>query len=63
MIIGGIECICLAHGIKEEIAQHDYLGTHRVIEDLSQMQGWKEGIVEIAGRIKDPQTNKVIKFV
>lgn len=41
MVVNGIECICLGHGLKANtVVAHDYLGTSKVIDDLMTMEGW-----------------------
>jgi uncharacterized protein YegL len=40
--------ICtLGHGLTTDIVRHEYLGTQRIINDLSRINGWKQGIVEL----------------
>ena len=46
MLIGGIECCTLGHGMSEEVVAHPYLGTERVIDDLMNMRGFEQGIIE-----------------
>lgn len=46
MVVNGMECITLGHGIKgDKVAEHEYFGTERIIEDLKKMQGWDDGLV------------------
>lgn len=48
MVIEGVACITLAHGVKDdEVAAHPYFGTSRVTEDLRGMVGWAEGVVRL----------------
>lgn len=46
MLIGGIECVTLGHGMNEKVVQHPYLGTRRVIDDLEALPGWTDGLIE-----------------
>jgi len=39
-LVNGIHCISLGHGIEEDVARHEYLGTQKVIDDLEKFQGW-----------------------
>jgi len=62
VVINGIECITLGHGIKgDEVASHAYFGTDKVIRDLSRQPGWEEGLIELDNFtiVRDPLTNNV----
>lgn len=64
--INGVECATFGHGYKDnEIVEHSYYGTERVIMDLKKMEGWNEGkiIWEKSRKIRDPATGKVIGIV
>ncbi len=45
MIINNTECITLGHDFKEDIVQHPYFGTNKVIDDLKNMDGWSDGLI------------------
>lgn len=46
MVVNGMHCITLAHGIKgDKVAEHEYFGTNKIIEDLSKMEGWRTGLI------------------
>jgi hypothetical protein len=45
MIINNIIVITLAHGITEGLLNHWYYGTQKIVNFLSQCQGWNEGLV------------------
>jgi len=47
MIINGIECVTLGHDFQNEVVQHPYFGSRRVIEDLEKMRGWNSGVVDL----------------
>ena len=34
LMVNQVPCISLGHGLKGEVAGHDYLGTDKVIKDL-----------------------------
>lgn len=62
VVVNGIECICLGHGIKgDEVATHGYYGTEAVVNDLMKQPGWKEGFVTLDPRRirRDNLTTKV----
>ena len=61
--IEGIQVICLGHGFTTpEILEHDYFGTHRVVDDLKLMNGWPEGLVQLKSGCIVPDGNS-IRFV
>eukprot|EP01114_Cavostelium_apophysatum_P023812 TRINITY_DN908_c0_g1_i1.p1 TRINITY_DN908_c0_g1~~TRINITY_DN908_c0_g1_i1.p1 ORF type:complete len:832 (+),score=277.31 TRINITY_DN908_c0_g1_i1:122-2497(+) len=65
MIINGVECVSLAHGIEgDAVVSHPYFGTNAVVEDLKGMAGWESGLVQLyAGcLVRDEQTNLVCKM-
>ena len=48
MVIDATEVITLGHGIKgDEVASHEYWGSHRVVDDLTKMVGWENGLVQL----------------
>jgi len=61
LLINGIECIALGHGFKEEVAQHDYFGTEKVLNDLKRIGNWEDGLVELnpGSIIRDKETGLI----
>jgi len=46
VVINGIECVTLGHGFTgDAVIAHPYFGTQKVILDLQEKEGWKEGRV------------------
>ena len=46
MIVNGVSCITLGHGITgDKVAEHEYFGSEKIIMDLKQMKGWSKGLV------------------
>jgi hypothetical protein len=43
-----IRCCTLAHGLKGEVIEHDYLGTDKVARDLEQIPGFDSGVLCIS---------------
>ena len=43
----GIEAVTLGHGRTGGIVEHDYLGTNKIVNDLSKAPGWDQGFVQI----------------
>jgi len=64
--IGPFEAISLGHGIEDDpVAKHEYFGSSKVIQDLSQMVGWDQGRVHLGtnpGR-RDPESGLITSFV
>ncbi|KAL7572488.1 hypothetical protein ACA910_000315 [Epithemia clementina (nom. ined.)] len=66
--IGSYDGIALGHGNKEggdeSIVEHEYLGTERVISDLSKMRGWSAGHVHLPPNpaIRDSKTLRIVGF-
>ena len=61
MIINGIKCITLGHNIIDTVASHDYFGSNKVLEDLTQLQEHKNQKVTITRDFirKDPLTGLI----
>jgi len=47
LLVGGVPCIALGHGLKEGAARHPYFGTQHVLEDLARLPGFGTGLVEM----------------
>jgi len=45
VLVGGIACAALGHGLEEPTVAHPYWGTTAVIRDLMAQPGWAEGRV------------------
>ncbi|CAM9747123.1 unnamed protein product [Chrysoparadoxa australica] len=45
MRIGGFDCVTLGHGLSGPVSAHEYFGTHKVLQDLSAMDGWDDGLI------------------
>ncbi len=43
--INGLMMSTLGHGLNDPIISHNYFGTQNIINDLSQMEGWNNGLV------------------
>lgn len=51
MLIDGVECCTLGHGLDADVVRHAYLGSHgAVTADLEQMAGWDVGLVSLEPR-------------
>ena len=45
--INGYQCIMLGHGFTDDVLNHSYYGTNRIIDDLQHNYGWQTGRVVI----------------
>mmetsp|Transcript_20743 Transcript_20743/g.52888 ORF Transcript_20743/g.52888 Transcript_20743/m.52888 type:complete len:634 (+) Transcript_20743:353-2254(+) len=45
LVVGGVPCAALGHGLQGAVVAHPYWGTHAVIDDLMSKDGWREGRV------------------
>jgi uncharacterized protein YegL len=62
VLVDGIECITLAHGLEEEGVKHPFFGTVECIESLRGCPGFHEGrpVFENCVAVKDPNTGLVV---
>jgi hypothetical protein len=61
--IGEYEAVSLGHGIRgDPVAEHAYLGTDRVLEDLAEMEGWAAGHIRLPTDpvIRNPETSLIV---
>ena len=66
LIINDLESATFAHGLDDnDVIQHDYFGTEKIVEDFKNMNGWIAGIIEIEPKciIRDSTTGYVKKIV
>ena len=63
--INDVPCITLAHGYLDGILRHPYYGSHLVIQDLQNMEGWDEGhiIMMDGSTIRNKDTGLVEKLI
>lgn len=46
MLIEGVECCSLAHGFADnDVINHPYFGTQKILDDLKEFQGWNAGLI------------------
>ena len=49
MIISGIRCLTLAHGIKGDlVASHPFFGTEAVVRNMETLRGYSQGLICLA---------------
>jgi len=61
--VNGIPAVTLGHGVTGDIREHTFLGTKQVIEAVSRLNGYDEGLVTITGVTRDEITGLVNGFV
>ena len=47
ILVDGVPCAALGHGLEAPVVAHPYWGTRAVIDDLMQRDGWDEGRIVI----------------
>jgi len=65
LVVGGIPCVALGHGLEEGAAKHAFLGSHhRVAKDLSKFAGFQSGLVDLKLEciLRDPDTGLICGF-
>ena len=45
LLVNGVACAALGHGLDAPVVKHEYWGTDAVIDDLRNRPGWEEGRV------------------
>jgi len=66
MQIGPYEAVVLGHGIHDDkVASHPFLGTNLVVDNLSRLVGWSEGLIVLGKNptVRDPVTNLITAFI
>jgi len=61
LVVGGVRCVALGHGLREGAAEHAYFGSEAVLRDLAALPGYEQGLVELAPGcvVRDPETGIV----
>lgn len=64
VFVSGIECATLGHGLADDTVRHSYLGTAKVVDDLKQIAGYDDGLVDLvpSSFIRDPVTQEVCRI-
>ena len=58
-------CVTLGHNFNSNfVISHSYFGSNKVIDDLSKMQGYQDGLVYLEGDYveRDGKTGRIIKY-
>uniref|UniRef100_A0A7S1FE53 VWFA domain-containing protein n=1 Tax=Noctiluca scintillans TaxID=2966 RepID=A0A7S1FE53_NOCSC len=61
LVVDGVPCACLGHGLQEGAAVHPYFGSDLVVKDLGNFSGFADGIVHLTSSwaVRDPATGLV----
>jgi len=64
VLVNGVECVTLGHGFTDSaVIQHDYLGTHKVVDDLRRCEGWASGRVFVERMVRGGEKKNVCGLV
>ena len=58
-------CVTLGHNfVSNYIISHSYFGTNKVIDDLSKMNGYNNGLIYLEGdyAVRDKNTGRIIRY-
>lgn len=65
MIVNGVPCVPLGHGVEEGAARHPFLGSRAAVRALAELPGYDSGLVDLGGAcraVRDPDTGLVCGF-
>lgn len=65
VVVNGVECVTLGHGLDDEVARHEFLGSRdKIREGLSKMRGWDVGVVQLEPRwmLRHTETGLICGF-
>jgi len=60
LMVNGIECVTLGHGIEREMVYDHFYGTEKVVERMSRIPGWENGLVTVHGSLRSKTSDDVI---
>jgi hypothetical protein len=52
LLVNGVECVTLGHGIKDPLVYHPFYATQTVVNTLSALPGWDNGLVTVKGSLR-----------
>ena len=62
IVVNGINCCTLGHGIEGSVIGHPFYGTNACIEPLKNLEGYQNGRVKVSGVRRNPNTNLVCGY-
>jgi hypothetical protein len=54
LMVNGVECVTLGHGLTEPVVAHPYYGG-KIVDDLMKLSGWSSGLVNVEYCIRDSE--------
>ena len=54
VVVGGVPCVTLGHGLCGPVVGHAFWGTRAVIDVLADQPGWSEGRVTLSAPLRAP---------
>ncbi|KAJ1534335.1 hypothetical protein HK096_003999 [Nowakowskiella sp. JEL0078] len=59
VVVEGVQCATLGHGLLGDVIEHDYLGTKKVLLDLKRdwTKEWNDGWIRVQGTVRDGNGN------
>lgn len=52
VLVNGVQCVTLGHGLQGDIVSHDFYGTSKVIDALRSVSGWEKGLIRLDDSIR-----------
>lgn len=63
VLVQGVPCVCLGHGIQSDNARHPFFGSRRAVEEsLAMLPGYESGLIDVGPVLRDPETGLVCGF-
>jgi len=50
--VNGIECVTFGHGFETEVVDDSFYGTEKVLDTISVLPGWENGLVTVHGSLR-----------
>lgn len=58
--INEVDVVALGHGLTDnDVVEHEYLGSRRILKDLEACDGYSSGVVTVEGFTRDAKSNRV----
>lgn len=55
ILVNGLPCAALGHGLQDDVVKHSYWGTTKVIDDMKAMAGWAGGDILLPATRRAPE--------
>jgi hypothetical protein len=57
LMVNGMGCVTFGHGYEGDIVYDDFYGTERVLDVISSLPGWDNGLVTVHGSLRSLSSN------